>query len=216
MVQNSIKTEYCKRLDAVKSLVPTGSRLLDIGTDHASLPIDLVLENKITNAIAADVNLKPLKRAEEEIIKNGLENSIKTVLSNGFENIEKGSYDCVAICGMGGHLISEILQDGKEKAKNCLLILQPMSYPDALRYYLFNNGFEIINEVFSYENQKAYVIILAKYTARNTEYSNSDLLFGKFKPNTPCYKKYENKIKIKLQKRLLGLLKQHKESIAAE
>ena len=123
MIQESIQIEYCKRLDAVKSLVPKGSRLLDIGTDHASLPIDLVCSKKIKSAIASDVNSKPLMRAKEEIEKNGLSDKIKTVLSNGFENVDSDSFDCVAICGMGGHLIAEIIEDGKHKAKGCSLIL---------------------------------------------------------------------------------------------
>ncbi|MBO7254503.1 MAG: SAM-dependent methyltransferase, partial [Clostridia bacterium] len=185
-----------KRLDVVKSLVPKGTRLLDIGTDHASLPIDLIKSGIITSAIASDVNKKPLERAESKIYKNGLSNRIVTILSNGFENIPENTFDCVAICGMGGHLISEIIEKGKSKAKNCDLILQPMSYPEALRYYLSTNGFEIINEAFAYDNGKPYVIIQARYASINTNFSYGELLFGKFRPNNQYYKLYENKILI--------------------
>ncbi len=196
-----------KRLDVVKSLVPKGTRLLDVGTDHASLPIDLVKRGIITSAIASDVNKKPLQRAESEINKNGLSDRIVTVLSNGFENIPENSFDCVSICGMGGHLISEIIEKGKSKTKNCDLILQPMSYPEALRYYLSTNGFEIINESFAYDNGKPYVIIHARYTSINACFSYGELLFGKFRPDNQYYKLYEYKILTRLRKRLLGILK---------
>lgn len=206
------KTDNCqlnsfKRLDAVKSLVPNGARLLDIGTDHASLPIELVSEKIATSAIASDVNVKPLKRAEYEIEKAGLSDKIKTVLSNGFENIPQNTFDYAAICGMGGYLIAEIIEKGGEKAKNCYLILQPMSYPEALRKYLFDNGFNIENEVFAFENNKAYVIILAKFSGIPTKYSDYELILGKIRPNDTSYLKFENKVKRRLQKRLIGILK---------
>ena len=207
MLQTNENIEIFKRLDAVKSLVPKGTRLLDIGTDHASLPIELVFENIVTCAIASDVNQKPLLRAEFEISKNKLNDKIKTILSNGFENIPIDSFDCAAICGMGGHLIAEIIDKGQEKAKNCYLILQPMSYPEALRKYLFDNGFEILNEIFAFENDKPYVIILSKFTDIKSAYSYSDLIFGKFRPNCKFYLKYELKIKKRLQKRLIGIIK---------
>ena len=192
--------EVLKRLDVVKSLVPKGTRLLDIGTDHASLPIELVRENVVTSAIASDVNLKPLERAKEEINKNNLSDKISTILSNGFENITEGSFDYVAICGMGGHLIAEIIENGGNKARNCHLILQPMSYPEALRKYLFDKGFQILDERFAFDNNKPYVIILAKYNSLNVSYNEQDLIFGKIRPENKYYKKYESKIKKRLQK----------------
>jgi tRNA (adenine22-N1)-methyltransferase len=200
-MQNSI------RIDAIKSLVPTGTRLLDIGTDHAGLPISLLKEGKIISAVASDVNILPLKRAEQEINKNGFADKIKTILSNGFENIDITLYNSVAICGMGGHLIAEIIEKGKEKSRFCTLILQPMSYPEALRKYLFDNGFEITDEVFVTEKNKTYVIISTKYTGKNSSYTTDDLYLGKIRPLVKEYQTYENKIKKRFQKKLLGSLK---------
>jgi tRNA (adenine22-N1)-methyltransferase len=151
---------YNSRIQAIKSLVPKGARLLDVGTDHAILPIELVKEGVISFAIASDVNPSPLNRAKEEIAKNNLSSEIETILSNGFENIPYGRYNCVAICGMGGHLIWEIIEKAGDKSKYCPLILQPMSYPEALRKKLFQNGYKISNEVFAIDNNKSYVIML--------------------------------------------------------
>ncbi len=204
---SSCEAKEKKRLDVVKSLVPQGTRLLDIGTDHASLPIELIKEGIISSAIASDVNIKPLKRAESEINKNRLSHRIVTVLSNGFENIQENTFDTVAICGMGGHLIAEIIEKGKSKAQKCDLILQPMSYPEALRHYLSTNGFEIFDEAFAYDNGKPYVIIHSKYVGSNSSYSYGELLFGKFRPNDLYYKIYEEKILRRLNKRLIGILK---------
>ena len=52
------------RLQALSQLVPDGARMADIGTDHGYLPIHLVQTGRISRAIAADVNQKPLQQAE--------------------------------------------------------------------------------------------------------------------------------------------------------
>ena len=48
-------------------LVTAGSRLADIGTDHAYIPIYLLEKGTVTEAFAMDVNPGPLRRAEENI-----------------------------------------------------------------------------------------------------------------------------------------------------
>ncbi len=199
--------EYYSRIEAIKSLVPKGARLLDVGTDHAILPIELVKEGVISYAIASDVNVAPLNRAKEEIAKNKLSLNIETILSNGFENIPYGTYNCVAICGMGGHLIWDIIEKAGNKAKYCQLILQPMSYPEALRKKLFQNGYKISNEIFAIDNNKSYVIMLVEYTGISQEFTEADLFFGMFRPDNTCYKSYENRIKKRFIKRLVGVLK---------
>ena len=62
-----------KRLEAVAELVTPGYKVADIGTDHAYVPIRLVLEGKSPSAVAMDVNEGPLLRAEEHIREYGLE-----------------------------------------------------------------------------------------------------------------------------------------------
>ena len=44
-----------KRLELVASFVPQGAVLLDVGSDHAYLPIDLVEKGHIEHAIAGEV-----------------------------------------------------------------------------------------------------------------------------------------------------------------
>ena len=54
-----------ERLIQVAELVPKGSRLIDVGTDHGYVPIWLLQNGRIPSAIAMDVNKGPLMRAEE-------------------------------------------------------------------------------------------------------------------------------------------------------
>ena len=50
------KLELSPRLAAIAALVPEGARLADVGTDHAYLPVRLLLDGGIASAVATDVN----------------------------------------------------------------------------------------------------------------------------------------------------------------
>ena len=56
--------ELSPRLSKIASLVPTGARLADVGTDHGYIPLCLFKNNVISHAVAMDVNPMPLKSAE--------------------------------------------------------------------------------------------------------------------------------------------------------
>ena len=60
------------RLAHLAAMVDENTRLADIGTDHAYLPIDLVKSGKIDFAIASDVAEGPLDNAKTDILAAGL------------------------------------------------------------------------------------------------------------------------------------------------
>ena len=76
-----------KRLEICANMVDSGKKFIDIGTDHAYLPIWLVLNGIIDEAIAADIREEPLKKAKKNIIKYGLQDKIKTIKTDGLNNI---------------------------------------------------------------------------------------------------------------------------------
>ena len=78
---------------------------------------------------------------------------------------------------MGGILISELLEAKKSVAHNLdKLILQTYASSDELRKYLLNNGYEILDEVLVKEDFRIYEIIVAKYTSKNTNIDDKDIL----------------------------------------
>ena len=139
---NSEKRDFSidERLSLCASFVRPGTRLADIGTDHGYLPIRLSLDGKIESAVAADIRVKPLKSAESNIQKYGVTN-IKTVLSDGLQNISpEDAYDIV-IAGMGGELIAAIIENTPWICEgNRRLILQPMTRADSLRSFSLCKG----------------------------------------------------------------------------
>ena len=75
------------RLNKLAEMVDPGSRLADIGTDHAYLPIKLVQEGKVAFAIASDVAAGPLQNAKTDIAEAGLGQQIETRLGSGLETL---------------------------------------------------------------------------------------------------------------------------------
>ncbi|HIE8444517.1 TPA: tRNA (adenine(22)-N(1))-methyltransferase [Clostridioides difficile] len=157
------------RLLKIASLVSDGKKIADIGTDHGYIPVYLLKEGKVAFAVLADVNKGPLDNAHKEVIQNNLLDKVDLRLGSGIEILEIGEVEEVIIAGMGGILISELLEAKKEVAHNVeKLILQPMQAQEELRYYLLNNGYEILEEVLVREDFRIYEIIVAKYTGKNT------------------------------------------------
>lgn len=192
-----------KRIKAIESLVPYGTRLLDVGSDHALLPISLCLSGVISQAVISDINQGPLDSGKRNVAQLCPKLKADFVLSDGFAKVEKGSYDLAAICGMGGELIARIINDGGDKAR-VPLILQPMTHAEDLRKYLWENGFEIKEERFVCEGRRVYCVIFCNYTGNNSRYSYSDLYFGKHRPKTAEFAAYAKKLAAAAEKRLAG------------
>ena len=171
--------EISNRLKSLAEEVDNNSSIVDVGTDHAYLPIYLYKKEKIAKAIAVDINEGPLQKANENISKYNLQNFIETRLSDGLKEIKSGEVDTVIIAGMGGMLISKILKDKLDLLEKCKkLILQPQLDSDEVRKTLHYLNFKIIKEKMIKEEGKYYNIIVA--VKGDEIYSNTaDYKYGK-------------------------------------
>ena len=149
------QNEFGKRLSAAADLVRAGAVFADIGTDHASLPIYLASEGKITRAYACDVAEKPVELAK------------RNVEASGYAGLEGAGLTDAAVCGMGGELICALLSADHARflrADKVRLILQPMSRSAYLRHYLASEGFSIEDEMIVRDMGRQYEIICSVYT----------------------------------------------------
>ena len=173
-----------KRLKTIATLVPNGARVCDIGTDHGYLAIYLKLNNIAKTVIACDLNQKPLNTAQKNIESCGIK-GIDLRLSDGFSNINPNEIDSAVIAGMGGEVISGILENCDWiKNKDYLLILQPTTSADFLRRFLTKKGFEIETETPVLENGKLYSIMTVRFTNLKQEYPEYDYYIGSISPKT--------------------------------
>lgn len=171
--------QLSKRLQAVANLVTPGKRLADIGTDHGYVPIWLYEQGRIPFALAMDLREGPLQRAAEHIRMHGLDEKIKTRLSDGLEKLLPGETDSIVIAGMGGMLVVKILTQGQAVLDSIQeLILQPQSDLDAVREYLHRTGFVIVQEEMVFEEGKYYPMMKAVH-GENTDDRKIWFLYGR-------------------------------------
>lgn len=151
------------RLEVVAQYVPAGSRLADIGSDHAYLPCYLVKRGTIPFAIAGEVVDGPYQSASSHVTNEGLIEAISVRLGDGLDVLEAGEVDCITIAGMGGALIASILERGKEKLSSVSrLVLQPNIAAGTIRKWLLEHNWELIDEAMLEEDGKIYEILVAE------------------------------------------------------
>ncbi|WP_071460153.1 tRNA (adenine(22)-N(1))-methyltransferase [Bacillus massilinigeriensis] len=174
-----------KRLMAVASYIPHGSRVADIGSDHAYLPCYAVKKGIAAFAVAGEVADGPYDSAVSQVRKEGLQEKIAVRKGDGLQAVHSGEVDTITIAGMGGALIARILEEGKAKLDNVKrLVLQPNVGASAVREWLITNEWELVSEQILTEDGKIYEILIAErgepkrpYTETNME---AEKLFGPF------------------------------------
>lgn len=170
------------RIKALASLVDKDSGLVDIGTDHALLPIYLY-ENEITKKVTgSDISSNALEFAKNNLKKHNLSDKIKLIVSDGFTNLND-EYDTAVISGMGTDTIKKIL-DRENLPKK--LIISSHKNVDKLRLFMNKKGYKIIKEITLKDNDIYYDMI--KYEKGIETLSNYDILVGK--SNDTEYKLY--------------------------
>lgn len=200
------------RLSLCASFVREGTRLADVGTDHAYLPVKLAAEGKLLSAVACDIRKGPLENAKASIIENGVEDIVKTVLSDGLDDITPEEADDIVIAGMGGELIARIIERTQWlKDGNKRLILQPMTRMETLRLFLFSSGFDIVQEKACVSGKKCYSVMLCRYDGIVRECSKRTQYFGLLDEcDSLEAKQYISMISSKLQRKIDGLLRSGK------
>jgi tRNA (adenine22-N1)-methyltransferase len=155
-----------QRLQQLADAVPRGSRFVDVGTDHAHIPIYLLQTKRVTSAIAADIVSGPLQSAKQNIDAYHLQDFIEVRQSDGLSAIAVGEVDTVLIAGMGGQVQQEILEARPDVVSQLKrLILQPMNAGHRVRKYLDKLAYPITEEKCMEEDGRLYEIIIAEVGA---------------------------------------------------
>ncbi len=190
------------RLTAVADLAGENTSLADIGTDHAYIPIYLMQKGLISKAIAADINTGPLERADKNIRKAGLSDKITLRQSDGLDNIKDNEAETIVIAGMGGEIISHMLEKPKPAGIK-KMVLQPMTDIPLVRKKLHENGMIITAERLAAEKDKIYTVI-ACVCGNGQAFSDEDYIVSPFIKDDPIFTEYIRKqlgiCKINLEK----------------
>ncbi|PWV95427.1 tRNA (adenine22-N1)-methyltransferase [Paenibacillus cellulosilyticus] len=157
-------TKLSHRLGTIAELVQSGARVADIGSDHALLPVYLVSTGKCPTAVAGELNQGPFEAARKQVREAGLSQKVDVRKGNGLAVVTPGETDTITIAGMGGHLIASILEEGRVAGKLehvSELVLQPNVGEDAVRHWLTEHGWSLMEERILEEDGKIYEVLRA-------------------------------------------------------
>ena len=165
-----------KRIQIIAELVSANHKVIDIGTDHAYLPIYLVQKRAFTDVTAADISSKVLVQAQKNIARYHLTDKIKIIVSDGFKNTSS-QYDTAVIAGLGFNTIAKIINEAILLPEE--LIIESNNHIEQLRAFMMQKNYQIVNEIVVYEKGKYYVIF--KYKKGPEKLTWEEINFGKNK-----------------------------------
>lgn len=159
-----MRVPVSRRLLCAASLADPGTRAADVGTDHGYLPIHLILSGLCPQVTAADLREKPLATAQANAARFGVSDRITFVQSDGLDRIPPDSFDTLFCAGMGGDLITGILDRAPWlRDPKYTLILQPQSGGADLRRTLGEQGFSLERERLVRDGGFLYGVLRARY-----------------------------------------------------
>ena len=151
------------RIKTIMNFVRAGSCVADVGADHGYLSIELVKNGLATKVIATEKNIHPFEALNENISAAGFNDKIEVRLGDGLQILSAGEVDTICIAGMGGSLITKILDDSPEVVQSARqLILQPMNGIKKIRTWLAENNWIIADEDLAEASDIIYEIISAE------------------------------------------------------
>ena len=170
-----------KRLNAIVKTCPSLPVWADIGCDHGLLSAALITNNKARNVIASDISEPSLYKAKDLALRLALTDKIDLRIGNGLSVLKENEAQGAVLAGMGSPLMIEILKFGIEQNKAPgTLVLSPNNYPERLRGFAVENGYDIIKEKYVLENERVYpIMLLEKSDGAVAKLSKSELYCGR-------------------------------------
>ncbi|MBQ3404230.1 MAG: SAM-dependent methyltransferase [Oscillospiraceae bacterium] len=192
-----MRVKLTKRLKAVADFVSPGSRVIDVGTDHAYVPVWLLQEGIAVGALACDIAPGPLSRARQTAEEADIREGISFVLTDGLRGLGPEDGDTVIMAGMGGETIISILSEAPWTI-SCKLIIQPQSKLSLLESWLCDRGYRLSAAVLVKDSGRIYPVM---YIADEKQGETALELFRK--NNDPLLREY-----------LDGLIRKHEKMVA--
>ena len=185
-----------KRLTTISAFIDSSDKVIDVGCDHDLLAIYMYQKEGI-KIVGSDINPEPLKMAKINLDKYDLSNTLELRLGDGISTIK--DEDTIIISGMGGILITKILNniDNKRIKK---LIISPNDNFSLTREFITKKGYKIDKEIMVKDSNKYYLVTV--YILGNEKI---DYFFGKLDMSEPDNIDYFNYL-IENNKRIIKKL----------
>ena len=147
------------RLATLAEHVGPGARVVDVGTDHATLPIGLVRSGRTARVWAVDVSAAACRQARRAVLRAGV--SVEVVHADGLSRFAPGEADTAVLAGIGGRRIASLLaRDRPGERGLARLILQPHGDWAAARFALARASYTIVHEHLVVEGGRGYLVVV--------------------------------------------------------
>ena len=155
-----MKLPISNRLLKCAELIPACDTVADVGTDHGYLGIWLLQKDRCRRVIASDLRAKPLDSARKNAALYAVDDRMTFLQSDGLREFIPGSFQTLVLAGMGGDLISRILEEASWLEGGAYrLILQPQSAANDLRRFLGERLWSIDREVLVRDGHFLYSVL---------------------------------------------------------
>lgn len=160
-------------------LVRPGARVIDVGTDHAMIPVWLVQTGRCSHVLATDIRSRPLDNAAALIERTGTGGAIRLLQTDGLTGVGSDEGDTVILAGMGGETMIHILAAAPwTREEGRLLILEPQSKRSDLRRWLICHSYVITSELLAEDAGRIYPILTVQ-GGPSPAYSEAELHLGR-------------------------------------
>ncbi|MDI9469717.1 MAG: tRNA (adenine(22)-N(1))-methyltransferase TrmK [Bacillota bacterium] len=158
-------------------------RLIDVGCDHARLALAALEGGLVCCAVASDLRPGPLAAARREArrrqIAVGEGGPLELRLADGLQDFDLGPGDAIAILGLGGREILNILEAADWPREGAWrVVVQPMQQAATLRLGLWRLGFRRILERVVLSGGRDYQLWLLEGRAPRLEPAPGDSQAG--------------------------------------
>lgn len=165
------------RLRFLFNRIGEAARVIDVGTDHAALPIALIEENICDHVIGTDINRGPYAAARKNVRAAGLEDRIDIMLTDGLTGIELRPDDTIVIAGMGGLEMTHILQEVSFDPRQRYLLQPNWTWTD-LRAFLSAKRAAIRREDIILDRGKLYPFMEVCFDGSGKELEHTECFAG--------------------------------------
>ncbi len=176
------------RIRALVEMIPPGSRVADIGTDHALLPRILLEEGRATFCIATEINPDALNRRRTRIGDHPLPGSIEFRAGDGLAPLRPNDrLDVIVLAGIGARTQCRILSSPALAGLGAgRLVLQPQGDPAVLRRWLAGNRYRIAQERLLHLRGLFHLTLAAEPEDRTAPETDPDLTTADLMAAGPC------------------------------
>ena len=182
-------------------MVKPGASVIDVGTDHAMVPVWLIQTGVASRALATDIRSGPLQHAASLIEETGTAEHIRLLQTDGLAGVGRSDGDTVILAGMGGETMVSILSAAPWTKEGISLILEPQSKKADLRRFLIKNGYQITAERLVKDTGRIYPILCAQGGA-SPAYTEAELHLGLLSQigHDPLFLEYLDRMRAQAEK----------------